>query len=163
MAEEIKPGIEKEKPEVEKEIKIEKPEKIEKKEVMPEKIEEAEKIKIAEEEVLIPKIPSPKPPIIEKSETMVEIESILEKGLEEIYASLDEEKKKEFKNKEEETASKIEELFRKVKIKITEIFRLILNWLKNVPRINKFFLEQEAKIKTDKIITLAERKGKEVK
>jgi hypothetical protein len=31
---------------------------------------------------------------------------------------------------------------------------IIRNWLKLIPRVNKYFLEQESKIKTDRIITL---------
>ena len=40
-----------------------------------------------------------------------------------------------------------------------KILKLIRSWLKLIPGVNKFFLEQEAKIKTDKIVDLAWRTG----
>jgi len=43
------------------------------------------------------------------------------------------------------------------KIKARKVLHLIRDWLKIIPGINKYFLEQEAKIKTDKIIELAEQ------
>ena len=41
--------------------------------------------------------------------------------------------------------------------KAKKIFQLILEWLKLLPGINRFFLEQEAKIKTDRIIHLNQK------
>jgi len=83
-----------------------------------------------------------------------QIENILEEDLEEIYFSLPPEKQKEFKTKGEETAKKISLALQKTKIKVNQIIKLIKNWLKLIPGVNKFFLEQEAKIKADKIIEL---------
>ena len=42
------------------------------------------------------------------------------------------------------------------KVKVKKILKLILEWLRILPGINRFFLEQEAKIKTDRIIQLKE-------
>ncbi len=65
--------------------------------------------------------------------------------------------KQKFKIKGEETAWEIRKLLKATHVKIKKIFRLILEWLKMLPGVNRFFLEQEAKIKTDKIITLKEQ------
>jgi len=86
------------------------------------------------------------------------IEEILASGLEDLYANLPAAKKKEFKEKGEETAGKIYFLLQKTKVKVKKIIKLIKNWLKIIPGVNKFFLEQEAKIKADKIMELKEKK-----
>lgn len=83
-----------------------------------------------------------------------EIESVLEKDMAEIYMNLSQEKKIEFKIKGEETAREINNLLQKTKVKIGDIIRLIKNWLAIIPGVNKFFLEQEAKIKADEIMKM---------
>ncbi|MCX7778698.1 MAG: hypothetical protein N2259_00380 [Patescibacteria group bacterium] len=109
------------------------------------------------EEVLLP-------PKREKSPILIEIEQILSENLDEIYNSLTAEQKLIFRKKGEETASKIEILLREIKINIKKIMILIRDWLlmlvKMIPGINKLFLIQEAKIKTDKILLLAEKRKK---
>ncbi len=82
------------------------------------------------------------------------IESVLASGLEDIYLSLAPEKRREFKRVGEETADKINKLLAKAKINLGEIIRLIKKWLSLIPGINKYFLEQEAKIKADEIIKI---------
>jgi len=98
--------------------------------------------------------------ILEKSETVKKIEDILSEGLEDIYTSLPDSLKEEFKRKGEETAFKIEKLISGVKIVVQKIVKLIKEWLKMIPGINRFFIEQESKIKTDKILKLAKEKEK---
>ncbi|MFH0892747.1 MAG: hypothetical protein V1867_08330 [Candidatus Falkowbacteria bacterium] len=80
------------------------------------------------------------------------IEVILEKDLGDIFAGMTPEKQKEFKLVGEETAAKINELIGRGKVKVKKIIDLIRKWLSLVPGVNKFFLEQEAKIKADEII-----------
>lgn len=92
-----------------------------------------------------------------KSEIQAEIEGILMENLEDIFNSLSEYQKKQFKAKQEETASKIERLVKAFKVKIKEVVSLIREFLRIIPGLNKFFLEQEAKIKTDKILALKEK------
>lgn len=82
------------------------------------------------------------------------IEKILEKDLADIYVNLPADKKSEFKKLGEETADQINNLLDKTKIKIKEVINLIRKWLMVIPGINKFFLEQEVKIKADEIIKL---------
>jgi hypothetical protein len=83
-----------------------------------------------------------------------QIENFLAGGLEEIYLGLPLEKQSEFRLKGEETAKKINKLLEKTKINIGKIVNLIRKWLALIPGVNKFFLEQEAKIKADEIVKL---------
>ena len=80
------------------------------------------------------------------------IESILEEDLGEVYFNLAPDKQQEFKVKGEEMTIKIISLLSKPKIKIKKVISLIRDWLKIIPGINVFFLEQVVKIKADKII-----------
>lgn len=95
----------------------------------------------------------PAPPVV-KTPAQQQIENILAEDLDKIYADLPAAIQLEFKVKGEQTASKITLLLQKTKIKISEIIKLIKEWLKTIPGINQFFLEQEAKIKADKIVDL---------
>ncbi len=129
------------------------------KEFKPERAEEIKEIKLEEqvsglppETVAAPPV-MPAPPII-KSPTQQQVENILADDLEKIYADLPRVIQEEFKVKGEITAFKITLLLQKAKVKIREVIKLIREWLKTIPGINKFFLEQEAKIKADKIIDL---------
>ena len=87
-------------------------------------------------------------------ERQKQIEDFLSRGLEEVYASLTPEKQAEFKRVGEETATKINNLMEKTKVKLKEIVKLIQRWLSIIPGMNKFFFEQEAKIKADMIMKL---------
>ncbi len=82
------------------------------------------------------------------------IEEILEEDLEGMYFDMSDEKQDEFKKQGEETVRAISLLMRETTVKVKRILKLITKWLKVIPGINKFFLEQEAKIKTDKILKL---------
>ena len=102
--------------------------------------------------------PTPKPrptmPLPAKDAVMVKIEKIMEEGLNDSFQRLSPVAKQEFKLKGEQAASQIRELLKGAHVKVKKILRLILDWLRVLPGINHFFLEQEAKIKTDKIIAL---------
>lgn len=82
------------------------------------------------------------------------VENVLEDGLFDFYSKLDKETKAEFRQKGEETATKINQLMKQAKVKAKQIFELIINWLKIIPGVNRFFLEQEAKIKTARILAI---------
>lgn len=86
------------------------------------------------------------------------IENILAEDLRDIYTKLPKSKQIELKKNGEETANQIATLLNQIKYKVSEILGLIKNWLKIIPGISKFFLEQEAKIKTDKIIKYHQNK-----
>ena len=104
---------------------------------------------------VIKKRPSLPPPV--KDETIIKIEKILEEGLNDSYQRLSPVAKQEFKLKGEQTATQIRELLKGTHVKVKKILRLILDWLRMLPGINHFFLEQEAKIKTDRIIALGKK------
>ncbi|MFH1173332.1 MAG: hypothetical protein V1692_02270, partial [bacterium] len=84
-----------------------------------------------------------------KSPARQQIESILGEDLAGIYNDLPRPLQQEFKLKGEETANNIAALLQKTRVKVKEIINLIRQWLKLIPGINRFFLEQEAKIKAD--------------
>jgi len=83
-----------------------------------------------------------------------EVESILEEGLQKLYLELQPVERQAFKVRGEQVARKIGELLTSAKIKVKEIIQLILDWLKMLPGVSRYFAEQEAKIKAEKIIKL---------
>jgi len=97
----------------------------------------------------------------QKSETLEKIEDIMEEDLETMYATLPEERKQLFRDKGEETAKEIEGLMYKVKVKSKKIFKLMFSWMKIIPGVSKYFLEQEAKLKTDELMHLKEEIDKQ--
>lgn len=99
--------------------------------------------------------------VSEKSVVLKEIERILSEGMEETYKNLPDNLKRAFKEKGEETASKIEQLISQAKVIVHKIVDLIKMWLLMIPGVNKFFIEQETKIKTGKILELAEKQKKD--
>ena len=86
-----------------------------------------------------------------------EIDAILSDGLNEIFLKMKPLEQKIFQKKGEETVTKINALLNQTKLKINKIVALIRQWLSLIRGINKFFLEQEVKIKTDKIIRLKDK------
>jgi hypothetical protein len=89
-----------------------------------------------------------------KSVRQGQIEQILEADLGEIYFQMDAQHQAMFKAGGEETAQKIDGLLIQAKVKSQQIFELIKSWLQLIPGINKWFVMQESKIKTDKIIRI---------
>ncbi len=98
---------------------------------------------------------------VEKSEELVKIEGILSEHLDDLFIQMTPEQQMTFQQKGEETAGKIETLMQDVKIKVKEVLGLLRDWLKIIPGVNKFFIEQEAKIKADRILNLHEQKQKQ--
>ncbi len=99
--------------------------------------------------------------IVQKDRLTKEVEAILEDDLKDLYVSMPPERQIVFRQKGEETLSKIRVLLTQTKINTKKIFGLIREWLKLIPGVNRFFLEQEAKIKTDKILLVSEEERKE--
>lgn len=102
-----------------------------------------------------PAIPS-QPAVPPKSPQLQRIESVLEADLQGYYNQMDEAHRKVFRIEGERTADQIDSLIVTAKATAKKILYLIQRWLRLIPGINKFFLEQEAKIKTDKIMGIAE-------
>lgn len=96
-----------------------------------------------------------------KDEVTVEVEKVLEDGIGPFYASLPDDAKPLFKKKGEEAAREIAGMVRSLHVQVKRVLQLITQWLKTIPGVNAFFLEQEAKIKTDRIVALAEERKKE--
>ncbi len=99
-----------------------------------------------------PSVPQTKSPQFQK------IEHILEEDLKDYYSKMDEAHKNVFRIEGESTARQIDILLTTAKATAKRILYLIQRWLRIIPRINSFFLEQEAKIKTDKIMEITEEK-----
>lgn len=93
-------------------------------------------------------------PNIARDPIALQVEKIMEENLADAYEQLSPIAKQEFKIKGEKTALAIRDLMKSAHIKVKRIFQLIFEWLKILPGANRFFLEQEAKVKTDKIILL---------
>jgi len=91
-----------------------------------------------------------------RDELTVKVEKIMEEGLADAFNELSPIERQEFKIKGEETALQIRELLKATHIKIKKVFKLLFAWLKILPGVNRFYLEQEAKIKADKIVSLHE-------
>lgn len=106
--------------------------------------------------IIVPK-KRPAPVLPMRDEMTVKIEKIMEEGLGDAFQNLSPVAKEEFKLKGEKAAGQIRQMLNSAHIKIKKIFRLIYEWLKILPGINRFFLEQEAKIKADKIIALKKK------
>jgi len=132
------------------------PEKAKTKEISEREPEKKEEIKKETEKK--PLFRKPKVPVLPikraKDEIEVKVEKIMEEGLKEAFEKMSPIAQQEFKIKGEETAQKISQLLKKTHIKVKKIFALLFDWLKMIPGVNYFFLEQEAKIKADKIIAL---------
>lgn len=127
-------------------------------------IKETEKVApLPEKPVLAPQA-AVKPPTIKKDPVLGQVENILEENLKEIYLNLPAAVQKKFHDKGDEVTTKIYKMIVEFKAKAKKFLKLIRRWLKLIPGINRFFLEQEAKIKTDKLMMLAkyeeEKQGK---
>jgi len=92
-----------------------------------------------------------------RDELTTQIEKVMEDGLGDTYDSLSVIQKQQFKIKGEETVFEIRNLMQKTKLKMKTILRLLFGWLKIIPGVNHFFLEQEAKIKADQIFRIHQR------
>jgi len=91
---------------------------------------------------------------IQKSPLLLEIESIMEENLREIYQNMPDELKLRFNSEGEKTAGEINNLMQSLKATTKKLIEALKKWLLIIPGINKFFLEQEAKIKADKIMAI---------
>lgn len=89
-----------------------------------------------------------------RDELTIRVEAIMAEGLTDAYKALTPLQQQEFKIKGEETAVQIRQILKKTHGRIKKIFQLLFAWLRLLPGVNVFFLEQEAKIKADKIIAL---------
>lgn len=126
--------------------------------------EEEKQIEQPEPMIEQPLPPPPSRPVVvakpPKDRLTQEIEEVLEEDLKELYMAMPKEKQAAFKVKGEETLSAVRALVRVAHVNVKKIFQLIRDWLKMIPGVNRYFLEQEAKIKTDKIVLVSEEEKK---
>ena len=87
-----------------------------------------------------------------------QVESILSAGLDNIFLTMDSATQVRFKAKGEETTQKINTLINSGKIRLKKVIELIIEWLRIIPKVNAYFLEQEAKIKADAIMKMYGKK-----
>lgn len=113
-------------------------------------------------ETTAPTATSTPPAVVVKDEEMMSVEKILERDLGPLYASLPDAAKPKFKQKGEEVSKEIAGMVRSLQVQAKRVLQLIRDWLLTIPNVNKFFLEQEAKIKTDEIISFIEARKEEM-
>jgi len=117
---------------------------------------------LAEERIPEAVAPAPvtiEPPVSAKPADPVvsAIENILAEDLYERFKAMPPALQAKFRQKGDETVSRLSQMVGSAVIKAKEVLKLIIGWLKLIPGVNKYFLEQESKIKTDKILELHER------
>ena len=83
-----------------------------------------------------------------------EIENVLADGLDEFYLGMDKISQESFKKAGEEAGHSIDILISRGKCNVKKVVEIIKKWLSLLPGVNKFFLEQEAKNKANKIMDL---------
>lgn len=91
-----------------------------------------------------------------KDKLLNDIESVMQEDLKELYKQLPPERRQAFKTRGEHVAQAVRTLALNAHANAKKIFQLLFGWLKMLPGVNRFFLEQEAKIKTDKILLAAD-------
>jgi hypothetical protein len=89
-----------------------------------------------------------------RDQVTIQVEKIMEEGLQEAFVELTPLQKQEFMVKGEKTAMEIRNLLRASRVKVKKVFELLVDWLKMLPGVNRFFIEQEAKIKADRITAI---------
>ena len=97
----------------------------------------------------------------QKDEVTIAVEKILEEDLGTYFKTMPQDAQERFHKKGEEIAYQIADMVRTFKVKVRKVLTLIHDWLMTIPGVNKFFLEQEAKIKTDRILGLQESRREE--
>ncbi len=106
-----------------------------------------------------PSAVSPQPSAVSappKDPLLRDIEAAMQEDLEDLYRQLPPARQAVFRARGEQAARKIRALVAAAHAHVKKIFRLLFDWLRLIPGVNRFFLEQEAKIKTDKILAAAE-------
>lgn len=101
-------------------------------------------------------VPRAAVPKTTKDPTTQAVEKILEEDLGDLYIKLDPQTRQKVRAEGDILVSKLRTMVDGVRVHARKVLHLIRDWLKIIPGINKYFLEQEAKIKTDKILDLAE-------
>jgi hypothetical protein len=104
-----------------------------------------------------PVVAEPSVPVKPADPVVASIETILSEDMTEHFRAMPPALQAKFRQKGDETVSKLSQMVNGAVIKAKEVLKLIVNWIKLIPGVNKYFLEQESKIKTDKILELHKR------
>lgn len=140
-------------------------------ELVSQRIDERQEKPLAEQQIEpsatpVPPLPPPSTQgeatlaLSQKDPDLTAIESILSDGLAELYRGMSSSAQDKFRVRGEQAASKIREIITRAKLRARKVATLIRGWLRMIPGVSHFFLEQETKIKTDRIMEYSEkRKG----
>lgn len=110
-------------------------------------------------EVALPDNTVPATPQLSSSQVVLQkVENILSQDMDKAFLSMDVATQAKFKTKGEETGRQITILLQKGKASIQKISSLILEWLRIIPQVNRHYIEQEAKIKAENIISMYQNK-----
>lgn len=90
-----------------------------------------------------------------KSDLRQAVERVMEADLKDLYIAMNPTERLAFKKKGEETAREITLEVEKPRINLKRILKLLFEWLSFIPGINRFFIEQESKLKADQIIKMS--------
>ncbi len=113
----------------------------------------------AQPQVILPDDSPQAAPLVPNQEIVFKkVEAILADGMDKVFLTMDVASQAKFKAQGEQTTREIMTLLQKTKVKSKQVIELILNWLRIIPGVNKFYLEQEAKIKADRIMRVYEGK-----
>ncbi|MBT4849816.1 hypothetical protein HON36_03110 [Candidatus Parcubacteria bacterium] len=123
-------------------------------EVTPEQV--AEEVSQTPQPAPLPAAPVDAQPVPQPADPgeVKNIESVLSQDMENAFLTMDAATQAQFKIKGEETSQKIAILMRQTGVKVKQVIILIFDWLKIIPRVNKFYIEQEAKIKAEAILKM---------
>jgi hypothetical protein len=100
-----------------------------------------------------PSAPMPLP-VSAAEQQLQQIESVLAEGLHDVFVSLPPAEQQKFKVAGEQAAREVSGLLAQVKVKVDAIIAVLKRWLGTLPGVNTFFVEQEAKIKAEKLVRL---------
>lgn len=93
--------------------------------------------------------PSPLPQALER-----EIQHILSEDIADLYKQLPQEQKTLVTQEGRVATNRIMDLLRETRVRLKELVSVLRQWLQRIPGLNRFFVEQEARIKATKILTL---------
>lgn len=97
----------------------------------------------------------------DKDKYRVKVERILEENLWDMYFALPAGSREKFKAEGEQAAATLRAAIETKKVKPRIVLHAVNKWLRTIPKVNPYFLEQEAKIKTDQVMSLVEDRRKE--
>lgn len=96
-----------------------------------------------------------------KDKYRVRVERALEQNLWDLYFALPQGAREKFKAEGEAAAAALRAAIERKNVKPNAVLHAVNRWLRTIPKVNPYFLEQEAKIKTDKIMELVKERRKE--